>query len=369
MMGSTVTIIHAADLHLDPAFEGLPEEKAALRRSELRRIPDAIARLAESRSAAAVLLAGDMFDSDEPYRDSVEALFRALGGIKAPVFISPGNHDFYNLFSPYAKADIPENVHIFTSGSMECVSLPEPGVRVWGAAFTDGHSPSLLDGFSVKKQEGVMDIAVIHGDAVNPASPYGPVTAAQIADSGLDYLALGHIHGFSGLKRAGDTYYAWPGCCAGRGFDETGEKGVCVVTLSPGACELEFVPLGGRKYGILTVDVTGSDALEAVSAALPHGSENDILRVILTGETDAPPDPDALHQALDGRAFFLQLRDSTTPKRDIWAGCGVDTLQGLFLSRLHGMLDTAGEEQRRRIELAARYGLAALENGEAPTLL
>ena len=369
MMENTVTILHAADLHLDSAFEGLPEEKAAQRRKELRLIPDAIARLAGSRSADIVLLAGDMFDNDEPYRDSVEALFRALGSIKAPVFISPGNHDFYNLFSPYAKADIPENVHIFTSGSMESVSLPELGVRVWGAGFTAEHSPSLLDGFSTEKQDGIMDIAVVHGDAMNPASPYGPVTAAQISGSGLDYLALGHSHGFSGLKRAGDTYYAWPGCCAGRGFDELGEKGACIVALSPVACELEFVPLGGRKYEILSVDVTGSSAMEAVSAALPDGSENDIFRVVLTGETDHPPDLDAMHQALDGRTFFLQLRDSTTPKRDIWACCGEDTLKGLFLSRLHGMLGTAGEDQRRKIELAARYGLAALENGEAPTLL
>ena len=64
----------------------------------------------------------------------------------------------------------------------------------------------------------------LHGDALNAGSPYNAVTREQIAASGLCYLALGHIHEKSGLQRAGETFYAWPGCPMGRGFDELGQK-------------------------------------------------------------------------------------------------------------------------------------------------
>ena len=73
---------------------------------------------------------------------------------------------------------------------------------------------------------------VLHGDTLNPNSPYNAVTKEQIASSGLRYLALGHIHQSSGLLRAGHTAYAWPGCAMGRGFDELGEKGAYLVTLT-----------------------------------------------------------------------------------------------------------------------------------------
>ena len=42
----------------------------------------------------------------------------------------------------------------------------------------------------------------------------------------MDYIALGHIHKFSGIKRIGNTYYAYSGCPEGRGFDEEGDKGI-----------------------------------------------------------------------------------------------------------------------------------------------
>ena len=42
-----------------------------------------------------------------------------------------------------------------------------------------------------------------------------------------------HTHRFGGVQRAGGTVYAWPGCMEGRGFDETGEKGVLSEKFTP----------------------------------------------------------------------------------------------------------------------------------------
>ena len=235
-----IKLLHAADLHLDSPFEGLGESKAAVRRTEQRQLLYRIAQLAHNEKVHLVLLAGDLLDSDSAYAETGEELVKALGGIEAPVFISPGNHDFYSARSPYARLKLPDNVHIFKSPRIECVELPGLGVRVWGAAFTDKYSGGMLRGFSAEKTAGVLDIMCIHGE-VNAASAYNPVTEDEIAASGMDYIAFGHIHAGSGLKKAGSCYYSWPGCPEGRGFDETGEKYVSIVSFGDGKCSPEDV--------------------------------------------------------------------------------------------------------------------------------
>ena len=90
----------------------------------------------------------------------------------------------------------------------------------------------------------------VHGDTA-PQSEYGPLSPAEIETSGLDYLALGHVHQYSGLRRAGETFWAYPGCPEGRGFDELGEKGVLWLEVEKGRTEAEFVPLCRRRYQIL----------------------------------------------------------------------------------------------------------------------
>ena len=191
--------------------------------------------------------------------------------------------------------------------------------------------------------------------------------------SGMDYIALGHVHAFSGLCRAGDTYYAYPGCAEGRGFDECGEKGVIIAEISEEGVQARFVPVCSRRYEELDVDLSnvpdGADALDALEAVLPGDTENDIYRITFTGSAAAAPDLKSVRSRLEGRFFSLRLRDRTSMRRDVWEKCGEDTLRGLFLTKLRLLYDAAGsDEERERITLAARYGLAALENGEAPAM-
>lgn len=360
---SELKILHAADLHLDSPFEGLGAAKAARRREEQRRLLYRIAQLAETEQVDLVLLAGDLLDSDSTYAETGEALAEALGSISAPVFISPGNHDFYSPRSPYAHVRFPENVHIFKSPAVECVELPQLGARVWGAAFCDSYSPAMLHGFSASKSAGVKDIMCIHGE-VAAASNYNPVTELDIAASGMDYIAMGHIHKESGLKKSGTVYYAWPGCPEGRGFDETGEKHVYIVSLGS-LCGVKPVCVAQRRYEILNVELTGGDVISDVLAALPDNTANDVYRIVLRGEAAEPPQPDALCTALEDKFFSLQVRDETVLKRDAWQSAGEDNLRGQFLARLKAAFDAANTDtEREKISQAARWGLAALDNRE-----
>lgn len=163
----------------------------------------------------------------------------------------------------------------------------------------------------------------------------------------------------------GGTVCAWPGCPEGRGFDELGEKGFYSGTIDDsGKVSLTFVPFARRRYEILTVDVTDQDPRAAIEAALPADTAQDLYRILLTGETgEGGVHTDALKAALADRFYALELRDRTRLAEDLWAKAEEDSLRGLFLRDLKQQLAQAQtEEDRQRVTMAARFGLAALNH-------
>ena len=366
-----IRVLHAADLHLDSPFQAMGREKAALRREEQRGLLSRMAALVGEYEADIVLLAGDLFDADGHYSETARMLEQALPAMGVPVFIAPGNHDWYGPRSPWAGLDLGENVHVFTEEAVRCVKLPRLNVRVWGAAFTGRYRKPPLAGFQSEKQADTVDIMVLHGEVGDPASPYGAVSEEDIARSGMHYVALGHQHTFSSLRRAGNTFYAWPGCPEGRGFDETGEKGVLLADVGQDSCEAKFVCLGGRRYETLSVDLTESwDHARTVTDALGRDTSRDIYRVTLTGEPELAANVSGMRSALEGRFFALELRDETRLRRDVWDGRETLSLRGLYLAKLWKRYEAAESDgERASIELAARYGLRALENGEEPSVV
>lgn len=360
----SIRLIHGADFHLDSPFEALDGDKAALRRSEQRGMLERICRTCADRGADMLLLSGDLFDSSYIYAETGEAFSDVLAGLGIPVFIAPGNHDPYSRHSPYARRSLPENVYVFRQPRLERVSLGDLRVNVWGAGYTSGVCPPLLRGFTARKQAGWLEILVLHAQVGGGESPYCPVTEDELAASGLDYAALGHVHSFGGLQTAGDCFYAWPGCPEGRGFDECGKKGVLQVDLSPGNCRAEFIPLGGREYRKLTVEA-GEDPYTAIISALDEDTRRHIYKIILSGECVAAPDLQYLHQSLASRFFHLILTDETRPARDLWDKMREDTLTGAFLRRMRRRLDEAETDGERSLILeAVRLGVAALEGRE-----
>ncbi len=352
-------IIHGADFHLDSPFSGLTPKRAAQRRGEQRELLERLAGLARKKEAGLVLLAGDLLDSERVFPETAQALSKALASIPCPVFIAPGNHDPYTSRSIWTALDWPDNVHIFRSRGLERVDLP--GCTLWGRAFTDTHQEtSPLEGLTVPG-DGKLHLAVLHG-CVGERNGYGPISPAEIAASGLDYLALGHIHQGSGLNREGNTFWAYPGCPEGRGFDELGDKGVLYVEAEPGRVKSQFVSLAKRRYEIITADITGpAGPLAAILEALPGRTSDLICRLILTGEGPAP-DLVNLEQTLSSEFYGLTLVDRTRLPRDLWARREEDTLTGLFLRTMWEKCQA--EPDNQALQLAARYGLAALEGGE-----
>ena len=343
-----IKILHSGDWHLDSPLQGRTDEQAAFLRRELLKIPEKLAVLSKAQNCDLVLLSGDLFDGAYT-QESYRTVYTALQQMGIPVFITPGNHDYISPDSPYEKETWPENVHIFRKQQIEWVDLP--GLRVYGAGFQSMDCPGLLEDF---RADGYA-IGVFHGDPTQISSPYNPVTKKQVLQSGLRYLALGHVHKGDSFM-AGDTLCAWPGCPMGRGWDEEGEKGALIVSLEETA-QIKFVPLDTPKFYDLRVDFS-----RGIGSVLPAIPGDDFYRITLTGEAEQA-DLESL------RAEFanfpnLVLRDETRKPVDPWENAGEDHFEGMYFGILKQMLDTADEEEKSRILLAAKLSRQILDGQE-----
>lgn len=370
-------LLHAADFHLDSPLSGLFPEKSAQRRRELREIPARLAKLAGEEDVDLVLLPGDLLDGGCVYPETVRALAQALEEMAVPVFIAPGNHDYFHEKSPYAAALWPDNVYIFTQPDLQAVELPQLNCTVHGCAFTASHrEDDPLLGFTAPA-DGRLHLLCVHGE-VGVSGSYAPIDPKSLEKSGADYAALGHIHA-AGSGKAGKTLWAYPGCPEGRGFDELGPKGALIVSFhepaqlavtspdGPAMTPVElgtvpavakFVPVCRRQYRVEPVE------LSSFTNSLPQGESPDLVRFLLTGESRFAPDLAALAAQAVPHFFHVELRDQTTLPRDLWARAGEDSLTGLFLREMRSRLDSGSESEREKLLLAARFGLAALEGGE-----
>lgn len=349
-------ILHSADWHLDAPLTGHSEENARLLRRELRKIPEKVTKLCKAEECDLLLLAGDLFDG-EYTRESLTAVRSALSSVGVPVVIAPGNHDFCGPDSPYIREEWPENVHIFKKAAIESFALPELDCRIYGAGYESMDCPGLLKDFRADGPER-WHIGLLHGE-VSATSNYCPMTREHIRQSGLHYLALGHIHK-GGSLRVEDTLCAWPGCPMGHGFDELGAKGVILAQLENGV-KASFVPLDTPRFYDEEVDV-GENAEDTLHTLLPAVDSSDFYRITLTGYS-AGLDLKKLAEAFP-HIPNLQLRDETLPELDLWSHVEEDTLEGVYFGLLKNAAESESETISRRARLAARISRQILDGQE-----
>jgi len=348
-----IKILHSADWHLDSPLLFRDPAQSLVLRNALLSIPGQVAALCRKEQCDLLLLSGDLFDGSYS-ADTLRIVKNALEEASVPVFITPGNHDFVGPDSPWLSTSWPENVHIFTHPAIESVPVPSLDCRIYGAGYIQMDCPPLLADFTANHPEQ-HKIGILHADPTQVRSPYCPITSQQIADSGLQYLALGHIHK-GGQLTAGKTLCAWPGCPVGRGYDELEEKGVLLVTVDQDITT-QFIPLSGPRF--YDYEIRLESELEE---KLPPVGNEDFYRITFTGARNAP-DLTALRQAYP-QFPYLELRDKTTPPVDIWSSAGEDTFEGMYFGRLQEAFTAAEGENKKHIRLAAEISRALLDGQE-----
>ena len=344
-------ILHSADWHMDSPFTGFSDRQGRYLKEEQRKLPGKLAKLCRQENCDLVLLSGDIFDNSGS-RESLDIVRSALEECAVPVFIAPGNHDCLSLGSVWLEERWPENVHIFGEG-LTSVVLKDMDCRVYGAGYRSMDCPALLENFRVSGEERY-HIAVLHGDPLRLHSPYCPVTAAQVRDSGLDYLALGHIHK-SGSFRARNSLCGWPGAPMGRGYDETREKGVYIVELKDRP-DFRFVPLDTPRFYDLE-----ADSLQTLEEQLPPVESQHFYRAVLTGSWEG-----AVWELKKRFGYLpnLEITDRREKQMPLWDRAGEDTLEGTYFRLLQQLRQDASPELDACIQLAAEISAKILEGKE-----
>lgn len=333
---SSIKILHIADVHFGRKYNMLTPEKAEIRRSEvLLTFEDTIKRFSD---AEVVLISGDLFDADcsDTTVSFVNSVFERYPDKK--FFISCGNHDYYgsSAISKLLK-EIPTNVTVFDTSLKSCII--NDNVCIYGVSFSSSYNyVSFLRNF--KADPSYTNIMVMHGD-VGKDSPYNPISISEIGNSTLDYIALGHVHSYSGISKEKDTYYAYPGTLEPGGFDETDECGVIYGTVSKGMCELEFYPVSVRKYIKKEVDITGLKSDEDVILNLrSFVDENNLYSIDLVGRRSGFTPNIKLYKEML-KAFYIEINDKSLNNDSIFNYIDEYSLRGKTAKYLKELKDTS----------------------------
>lgn len=363
--------LHTGDIHLDSAFCSSDAFAAERKREGQRRTLGRIFDLAREKQCGMVLISGDLFDSRYVTPDTEKYVRNLFERAEMPIIISPGNHDPYVSGSFYGKADLPENVYVFTAPRLQRFDFPELQTSVFGYAFT---SPSLIySPLAGEKSDGALPIKLLcaHADLDSPVSRYCPLTVGDITGLGISYAALGHIHNRDAEDSAEGSTIRYCGFPQGRSFDETGEGGVFIVDVSEeGVVTTERVAVSEHVYDDIEIDLSGlADCGEIVAkisekVASCVAEKSVFLRVSLVGTADHDelPDLEALSERLvSNRLLSLDIRDMTVPLADIESLRADKTLRGEFYRAIYSGLISEDPKIREKTAYALRIGLAAIE--------
>ena len=368
-----IKILHTADIHFDTPFSGMTPKEALKSKEELKQVFEKIIKITVEKEIDILLIAGDIFDNLSVNKTTLYFIKNCFENIsKVKVFISPGNHDPFNEKSFYNIVEWPNNVYIF-KGAMENVILEDLNTIVWGAGFNTPHvNKSLLK--EVKRVEEYNNIMVLHGEITNTkdGNEYNPITEEEIARSNMDYIALGHRHKFSDVKRIENTYYSYSGCPQGRGFDELEDKGIILIELKDKFVESKFVRTSIRNYYEKEINIQGCFGYSEVKNKIINGipinhRKDNFYKIILKGEVceEFTLNEEFLQESLKDEFHFVKIIDKSEIKLDINELIKGYSLKSIFAKKIYERLQSAEtEEERESIILALKIGLQSISGEE-----
>lgn len=349
-------IIHCADIHLGSKIESHFSSKISNeRKSDIRSAFEKMIKYAKNNEIKAIILSGDIFDSDTPLKKDKEYFYAAIKNNPNIDFLYlRGNHDVNETF----QEEKLENLKMFSDTGTSYqyddvvitgIEYPKHGIKIDYTALN-------LD--SAKK-----NIVVLHGQVTDAQGDYY-IDLSKLTDRTIDYLALGHIH--KGLQGKLDSrgVYVYPGCLEGRGFDECDEKGFYVIDTSK-SLSYKFVKNSLRIIRNFEIDISSTDSMYAASRLVSETIEaykNDIVKVTLIGDIsfsyfDLDKD---IERNLDSSFYFVYVKDMTRERIDIEKIKDETSLKGEFIRTVLANKEYSDEEKNAIINC----GLKAISGRE-----
>ncbi len=365
---NSVKILHCADIHIGAAESSLGAI-AESRRAETLITFERIINLAKENEVDIILIAGDLFNSNNIEKSFTDRVFECLASVpEIKVVYAAGNHDPLNADSPFKKNTLPENLYVLDT--KDCfVEFGDLNTRVYGKSFKEVYMQG-TDRFSLAADNNFINLMCIHGELRSDlGSDYNSITSDFIKSSNMDYIALGHVHKRTDIGKIGDTYISYCGCPEGQGFDELGEKGVYLGDVSKDDCNLQFVPICKRMHLAETIDISGLDSsneiseyiLKSVKEKYGENFADNLYKIILVGDLDDGVNlslPE-ISTRLNDSVYFAKLRDKTEIKLDFETLSQENTLKGIFVKNMLAKINAASQNEKQLLVNALNIGIKA----------
>lgn len=367
---NTVKILHCADIHIGLA-ESFLGVRAPIRQVETLITFEKIINLAKGTAVDILLIAGDLFNSnniEQSYIDRVFDCFKSIPDIK--IVYAAGNHDPLNADSPFKKyaTSLPKNLYVLDTKD-SCIKFDDLNTCVYGKSFKEVYTRG-EPRFSLKTDNNYINLMCIHGELRSDlGSDYNSITTEFIENSGMDYIALGHIHKRTDIEKIGDTYLSYCGCPEGHGFDELGEKGVYIGKISKKSCDLQFVPTAKRMHLCESIDISNNitsseitqNIINYLKQKYPESFSENLYKIILTGyiDDDVTISATEITSRLNEVVYLAKLRDATEIKLNFEELAKEATLKGIFVKNMLKKIDAAPESEKELLKYALNLGVKA----------
>ena len=340
-------IIHCADVHLGSRMNKLPKDKAEERAREIRSSFERMITFAKDKGIDTILLAGDIFDSDRPFKKDKEFFYSAVRrNPEITFFYLRGNHD--------GKESYTEEIENLKTFGAEWTNYTLGwNVVLSGIEIDRNNCLSMYS--SLRLDPDNHNIVMLHGQA-GEAFGENKVCIPRLKNKNIDYLALGHVHKQGAVQIDERGISAYSGCLEGRGFDECGEKGFIVYDTD--TKEVNFVPFACRTIEERFLDI--SDTRDGYSVARKIKSRinidrKNLLRLNLTGEIDFVDEKLAedVEKYVSDICYFVSIKDNTRLKIDYSSFKDSLSLKGEFV-RLVTRENLPEEDKQKILDLGIR---------------
>lgn len=361
-------LLHTSDIQLDAPF-GFLGTRGKDHRNLLREAFGRIIALAEKDDCDVVLIAGDLFDSNNPQQATVEFVAAQIARLDIPVCILPGNHDCYDERSIYRQSPFPDNALIFTE-QPTIQELSPLDLTVYGNPIRSKQSRvSPLQGLQPKGRTR-WHVALAHGnllrpDIVDPPRPIGP---EEIAASEMDYVAMGDWHTFADCSE-GEVKAFYSGAPEPTAPGQHGAGYVACIELDKNAVRVRSERVGTITTDEVTLNVEERNSAEIVEAIIQHADPQLMLRITLTGlkRLGTVLDMGALESELASAFYYIDCVDESHPQLKTVSADNYpeEMVIGKFIHLMQARIEQAvNAKERRRAEQALQIGVALLQGKE-----
>lgn len=357
-------ILHTADLHLGRTYRGLGAKGEQLRQAQMETLGRIVA-LAAAEGCDVVLVAGDLYDSNQVSGRLVRQSLALFNRLDIDVLVLPGTHDPLSASSVYNRPEFKDagNVRVF---GVHSKSFEVVGLRIHGSPLDGGCGARPLR--DLKPDPGAEgNVATVHGSIQIPGKSSEDdsiISRQEIGTSGLDYLALGHWHKMADFSSGGVASW-YPGSPEVLKYGECeGPGNVLLVTIDSGQVKVEPRRVGRFSWVEKTIDVSVFPPGGALEAEIRSAAGEDVLaRVKLTGTLPkgVRVDVDELTEALEAEFFHLEIDAGGVGRRSEDLACFPEgSLAAVYVARLREEIKKAKGLDRERLEEALYRGASVL---------